>query len=345
MNVLVTGGAGFIGSHAAEYYADKGHDVRVFDNLSRARLLQQNEGNARYNWDYLGRFANVTRIEGDVRDAAAIGDAVRDADVIIHTAGQTAVTTSVTEPEPDFTVNVIGTFNLLEAARRSSSRKTIVYTSTNKVYGDNVNAVEIAESDTRYEFCGPYSGGIPESFSIDHCKHTPYGCSKLAADLYMQDWARQYGHRVGVFRMSCIYGTRQFGFEDQGWVAWFVIAALNGFPITVFGDGKQLRDVLYVTDLVKLYDTFIQGDVEHGVYNVGGGPEKTLSLLELLRAIEQRLGKSIPVQFDDWRPGDQKVYVSDISRVCRELNWTPAIDPAAGVEKLVEWASDNPGLW
>lgn len=345
MKVLVTGGAGFVGSHAAEFYANGGHDVVVYDNLSRAKLLQQKETNARHNWDYLAALKGITLIEGDVRDYDVLRPHVADADVIVHTAGQTAVTTSVTDPAPDFSVNALGTFNVLEAARTGGQQKTIVYSSTNKVYGDNVNDIELVEDEKRYGFTGTYRNGVPESFNVDLCKHTPYGCSKLTADLYMQEWARLYGHRIGVFRMSCIYGTRQFGFEDQGWVAWFTIAAMKGFPITIFGDGKQVRDVLYVTDLVELYDRFIQSDVPHGVYNTGGGVDHTLSLLELIDLLEARLDRKIPVTYDDWRPSDQKVYISDIAASKAAFDWEPAIAPAEGVEKLVQWILDNPELW
>lgn len=345
MKILVTGGAGFVGSHVAEYYARKGDDVVAFDNLSRARLLQQNNKNAEYNWDYLSDFKNLTLIEGDVRNYDQVEKYCREATLIIHAAGQTAVTTSVTDPEPDFSVNALGTFNILEAARRSGDRKTIIYCSTNKVYGDNVNSVDLVEEKNRYRFSGKYENGIPEDFGIDLCKHTPYGCSKLAGDIYMQDWAKLYGHKVGIFRMSCIYGTRQFGFEDQGWLAWFTIAAINNFPITVFGDGKQVRDVLFVADLVELYDKFVLSDVSLGVYNAGGGVKNTLSLLELLEILEERLGKKIPITFDEWRPSDQKVYISNISRLHSELGWTPKISPEEGTDKLIQWVMQNQELW
>lgn len=345
MRILVTGGAGFIGSHVAEYYARRGEEVVVYDNLSRARLLKCDDRNARYNWDYLGGFRNIRRVCEDVCQYEALEPHCRWADVVFHIAGQTAVTTSVEAPRPDFETNVCGSFNVLEAVRRSGERKTVVYCSTNKVYGDNVNEVELAEDAGRYRITGPYSQGIPESFPVDHCKHTPYGCSKLTADLYMQEWARLYGHKIGVFRMSCIYGTRQFGFEDQGWVAWFIIAAIKGKPITIYGDGKQVRDVLEVTDLVKAYDRFVASDVSRGVFNMGGGAGNTLSLLELIGMIEARTGRKIPLQFADWRPSDQKAYISDIRKAVSSLGWKPDMTPAAGVEKLFDWVKQNEGLW
>lgn len=345
MKILVTGGTGFIGSHVAEHYARQGHEVTVYDNLSRAKLLLKDDHNARANWNFLGQFKNVRRVEADVRDVATLTPHCRDAEVIFHIAGQTAVTTSMTDPRPDFETNVVGTFNVLEAIRAAPDRKTLIYTSTNKVYGDNVNNAGLQEQANRYTFGTEYAHGIPESFSIDHCKHTPYGCSKLTADLYMQDWARLYGHRVGVFRMSCIYGTRQFGFEDQGWVAWFTIAALKGLPITIFGDGKQVRDVLYVTDLVNLFDRFVRSDLPTGVFNTGGGPGFTLSLLELAAQLEQKLNIKLPLRYEDWRPSDQKVYISDIRKATQLLGWTPQVTPAAGLENLLQWVRANAQLW
>jgi CDP-paratose 2-epimerase len=345
MKILVTGGAGFIGSHVAEYYARRGDDVVVFDNLSRARLLKQADTNARHNWNYLGQFKNVKRVLGDICDLKALLPHCRKADTIFHIAGQTAVTTSVTHPEPDFATNALGTFNVLEAIRRSGEQKNVVFTSTNKVYGDNVNLLAIREQKTRYGLTAKYKSGVPESLSVDHCKHTPYGCSKLTADLYMQDWGKLYGHRVGVFRMSCIYGTRQFGFEDQGWLAWFTIAALKQRPVTIYGDGKQMRDVLFVTDLVQAFDRFVKSKHEGGVFNTGGGSGNTLSLLELVDKLADRFGRRLEMSFSDWRPSDQKVFVSDISKLQRELKWSPKVTPDQGVDHLVAWVKANSKLW
>jgi CDP-paratose 2-epimerase len=335
--VLVTGGAGFVGSHAAEYFADKGYDVRVLDNLSRGELLKKPDPNHTFSWELLAARGDVELIKGDVRDDALVRRVTDDVDVIVHAAAQTAVTTSVTDPRPDFTTNLIGTFNVLEGARLSSRRPAVVYCSTNKVYGENVNAVGIVEHGTRYAFESAYAGGVPETLPIDRCEHTPYGCSKLGGDLYVQDYAHLYGLRTAVFRMSCIYGTRQFGVEDQGWLAWFTIAAATGRDVTIFGDGKQVRDVLWVEDLIAAYDAFLESDHAHGVYNMGGGPEHTLSLLELLDALGRRGLEPKSVSYADWRPSDQKVYVSDVSKAKRELGWSPSTTPAAGVEALVSW--------
>lgn len=335
--LLVTGGAGFIGSHAAEHFAARGYAVRVLDNLSRAKLLGRDDRNARFNWDLLAARGDVELVEGDVTDRALVEEMTADVDVILHAAAQTAVTTSVVDPAPDFASNAIGTFHVLEGARRSGRKPAIIYCSTNKVYGENVNSVGLVEGDTRYRFEDSFAHGIPESFSIDRCEHTPYGCSKLTGDLYVQDYAHLYGLKTGVFRMSCIYGTRQFGVEDQGWLAWFTIAVLTGQPLTIFGDGKQVRDVLWVDDLVRAYEAFLESDLEHGVFNMGGGAGHTLSLLELLDLLRARTGATIDPAFADWRPSDQKVYVSDIRHVERTLGWRPSTTPEAGVDALLGW--------
>jgi len=339
MRIVITGGAGFVGSHIAEFYSKE--DVVIFDNLSRAKLLKKKEKNMMYNWNYLKKYKNINFIKGDIRNSAEIFSALKDADLIFHMAAQTAVTTSLIEPEPDFSTNAIGTFNVLEAARKSSKNPTIIYASTNKVYGNNANSVGIKEGKLIYSFEDKFKKGIPESFSIDLCEHTPYGCSKLTGDLYVQDYAHTYGLKTGVFRMSCIYGTRQFGVEDQGWVAWLTIATILGKPLTIYGDGKQVRDVLYVTDLIELYDKFLHSKLKHGVFNTGGGYKNTLSLLELLDLLEKLTGKRSKISYDNWRPSDQKVYISDITKAKEVLGWEPKVNPEEGVKKLVEWASKN----
>jgi len=339
--ILITGGAGFVGSHVAEYYATKGEEVLVFDNLSRGRLLGKSEKNAEYNWNHLKQYKNISLIRGDIRDPGFLTDACKSVDIIVHAAAQTAVTTSLTDPWSDFSVNALGSFNLLEAVRKAKINPVIIYCSTNKVYGENVNKIGVVQEESRYRFEDRYRKGIPESFDIDLCEHTPYGCSKLTGDLYMQDYARLYGLKVGVFRMSCIYGTRQFGVEDQGWLAWFAIATVLKEPITIYGDGKQVRDVLYITDLVEAYDAFIKSNLPYGVFNIGGGPENTLSLIECLNVLEEITGTRPAIGFSDWRPSDQKVYISDISKAREELNWEPRIGPREGVSKLVEWVKEN----
>lgn len=342
MKVLIIGGAGFVGSHVAEYYANKGEEVVVFDNLSRAELLGYETSNVMYNWNYLRRYDNIELIKADIRNAEMIKDAAKDADVIIHTAAQTAVTTSLVDPRTDFEINALGTFKVLEAARLSKNNPCLIFCSTNKVYGGNVNKIPVREKEKRYEFADEnFKNGIPETFPTDLCEHTPYGCSKFTGDLYVQEYAHVYGLKTGIFRMSCIYGTRQFGVEDQGWVAWFTIAKLLGKPITIYGDGKQVRDVLYITDLVRAYDAFLQRKLKGDVFNIGGGVKNTLSLLELLDILENLISKKSKVIFNDWRPSDQKVYISDISKVKKELNWEPKVNVKDGVSKLVEWVRES----
>lgn len=346
MNVLVTGGAGFIGSHVAEAYARQGHRVVVVDDLSRARQFKAAPRTADFTWNLLAKTANVTCVRGDVRDAALVADLVRDADAIVHTAGQTAVTTSLTDPVTDFETNVVGTFRVLEAARRAGRPIPVVFTSTNKVYGENVNALGVSEAGARYVFSGAHADGVPETLSVDHSKHTPYGASKLSADLYVQEYGRLYGLPTAVFRMSCICGPRQFGVEDQGWVAHFVICALLNRPITIYGDGKQVRDVLFVEDLVDAMRAFIAKPAGHGlVCNIGGGPRFTLSLLELLDFLEQETGQRPPVSFADWRASDQRVYVSDVRRAAETLGWQPRTSPTDAVRAMVVWVDEHRDLF
>lgn len=341
--VLVTGGAGFIGSHAVEYYDDRGADVTALDNLSRVETLDHADGSrntAAYNWELLRKERpNVELVEADIRDFDHLAEIVSGHDAIVHTAGQVAVTASLEDPEMDFTINARGTFNVLEAARQADSDPAVVLASTNKVYGDNVNDVPVRERETRYEYDDPaFQGGIPESLSIDDCEHTPYGVSKLAADLYLQDYAERGELNAAAFRMSCIYGTRQFGNEDQGWVAHFALSTLREEPLTIYGDGKQVRDVLYVEDLVRAYDAFLSDpEGKPAVYNIGGGPENTTSLVEFLDLLEEKTGKQADVTFDEWREGDQRVYVSDVSRARAELDWEPKVGFEEGIERFLDW--------
>ncbi len=338
---LVTGGAGFIGSHVAEKLALLGYDVIVIDNLSRAEILGKSDICFDYNWNYLKKYPNIKLVKSDVRNFELIKELTKDVSVIFHAAAQTAVTVSIENPYLDFSSNLIGSLNILEAARINKKNPAIIYCSTNKVYGDNVNFVPIIENEKRYSFSHQYLKGISEKFSIDHTKHTPYGCSKICSDIYMQDYARLYGLKIGIFRMSCIYGTRQFGLEDQGWVAWFTIATLLNKTINIYGDGKQVRDILFIDDLIDLYFNFLNSNIPFEVYNTGGGSEFTLSLIELLDILESITGKRSTVSYHDWRPSDQKVYVSDISKAFQSLNWKPRISPEDGIKKLASWVKDN----
>jgi CDP-paratose 2-epimerase len=338
MKMIITGGAGFIGSNAASRYLRHGHHVVIVDNLSRDGV--------RKNLDWLKPQGSLEFVQLDIRDTAETARLFaqhRDADRLLHLAAQVAVTTSVTSPREDFEINALGTFNVLEAMRLARMTAPLIYASTNKVYGEMTD-IGTVESSGRYSY-GSLPMGVSEDRNLDF--HSPYGCSKGAADQYVIDYHRIYGLRTIVFRQSCIYGYRQFGAEDQGWVAWFMIASRLGRPITVYGDGKQVRDILFIDDLLDGYDAaYAAGDAAVGrAFNVGGGPGNVLSLLELLAYIEKRQNKKLPFDFRGWRPGDQKVFVSDIRRAQAELAWTPKIACAQGLDLLYDWVHQNQSLF
>jgi len=342
MKVLITGGAGLVGSHCAEFFATDNpkNKVIVLDNLMRSKIFGYDKESVEFNWNYLKKFKNIERIKGDVRNDSDVARAIgKGVDVIIHTAGQPGVPSSVRMPLEDFSINAFGTLNVLEAARKKSKDTIICYCSTNKVYGENVDKIPLIEKGKRYVFKD--IAGVDESMCTDLTGHTPYGVSKLAGDLYAQEYAYIYGMKTGVFRCSCIYGTRQFGFEDQGWVAWFIIATLFNKPITIYGNGKQVRDMLYVDDLVNAFNLFIKSDLKRGLFNIGGGPENTISLLEFLEELESLTGKKPKVNFSDWRPSDQKVYITDTSKLEKTLNWKIKTKVKDGIKKLTEWVREN----
>jgi CDP-paratose 2-epimerase len=335
MRVLITGGAGFIGSNAAHHFIGRGDQVTIFDNLSRR--------GSQYNLAWLRKGHGVdsfTLIQADLRDFATLAQAARDQDVILHYAGQVAVTTSMQNPRGDFEDNALGTFNALEAARLSGSNPIFLYSSTNKVYGGMEN-VALVESATRYDY-RDYPHGISESFPLDF--HSPYGCSKGTGDQYVRDYARIYHLRTVVFRQSAIYGPRQFGIEDQGWLAWFIIAAVAGTPITIYGDGKQVRDVLYVDDLIHAYELAIEkiDRVAGQVFNIGGGADNTLSIwTETGPLLEKLMGRAIPIRWGDWRPGDQRICVMDTHKAQTLLGWSPQVPVEEGVKRLYQWVVEN----
>lgn len=340
MRVLVIGGAGFVGSNLANHFLKGGNDVTVLDNLSRRGTANN------LKWLEVTHGKKLNFINADIRNFESIRPGFKDIDVIFHTAAQVAVTTSVKDPRLDFDINALGTFNVLEAARLSNSDPRLVFTSTNKVYGNNVNDVSLSEGKTRYSFSDPkFKNGIPEWFSTDANEHTPYGVSKYSADLYVRDYFEIFGLKTVTFRMSCIYGTRQFGNEDQGWVAHFVISSIFGRPLTIFGDGKQVRDVLFIDDLVRAFELASSNiKITKGkAYNIGGGVSNTISLLELL-TILKNLGHEAKVTFSDWRPADQKVYISDVTKAA-EFGWKPKISPEEGVNKLAQWITANKALF
>ena len=334
MKTIITGGAGFIGSNAASRYLRRGHHVVVVDNLCREGVQK--------NLEWLKPQGSLEFVRLDVRQGAELTQLFRkhrDADQVLHLAAQVAVTTSVNDPREDFEINALGTFNVLEAARKAELTAPLLYSSTNKVYGE-MTEVGVVEKNGRYAYQS-LDQGVAESRNLDF--HSPYGCSKGAADQYVIDYHRIYGLRTIVFRQSCIYGYRQFGAEDQGWIAWFMIANQLNRPITVYGDGKQVRDILFIEDLLNAYDAaFAAGDVAVGkAYNIGGGPGNVISLLDLIAYIEKRRGKKLPYGISDWRPGDQKVFVSDIRRAQSELGWKPATGCIQGMELLYDWINAN----
>ena len=336
---LITGGAGFIGSNYAARCLSRGEKIVIFDNLSRSGA----DLNLEWLSDRFGR-ESYELVKGDVRDAETIRKAARGADRILHLAGQVAVTTSVKDPRTDFEINATGTFNTLEAARSSGRKPTFIYASTNKVYG-GMDDVEVLELETRYEY-KDLPEGASETQALDF--HSPYGCSKGSGDQYVRDYFRIYNLPTIVMRQSCIYGTRQFGIEDQGWLAWFVIAAVTGRPITIYGNGKQVRDVLFIDDLMDAYDAGFQRSKEVGgqVFNIGGGRQNTISVWSEFRPIlEKILGKEIATQTRGWRPGDQPVYISDIRKASEKLGWQPKVHVLEGIQRLIDWVKENQSLF
>ena len=331
--VVVTGGAGFIGSNLADALLRAGERVIVFDNLSRPGVEQN------LRW-LMQRHPGGLEVEiGDIRDAERVARVVSRAHTVFHLAAQVAVTSSVVDPLHDFAVNAQGTLNVLLAARGSGDPPVVLYTSTNKVYGALVG-VPVVLNGTRYLF-EDRRPGITEDQPLDF--HSPYGCSKGAADQYVRDYARIYGLPTCVFRMSCIYGPRQFGNEDQGWVAHFVISALSGRPITLYGDGKQVRDILFVDDLIELMLLAAERAraTSGRIYNVGGGEQNAISLVELLDLLERELGRRIQRVHAPWRPGDQRVYISDIEKLRRELGWVPRVTKEEGIRRLIAWIEEH----
>lgn len=328
--IVITGGAGFIGVNAAARFAQRGWEVVVVDSFARP-----GSGD---NIVWLRHRADVMVVELDVRDREGVDRTFaehRDLAVLLHLAGQVAVTTSVADPRLDCDVNVTGTVNVLEAVRRAEADPVVLHASTNKVYGA-LSGAAVVDEGRRY-LLRDHPDGIGEDHPLDF--HSPYGCSKGAADMYVLDYARVYSLRTVSLRQSCIYGPRQFGIEDQGWVAWFAICATLGHPITIYGDGKQVRDVLYVEDLLDCYDRAIASiDRVRGMaLNVGGGPANAISLLELLDLLHEVAGLKPACVFGPPRPGDQKVYVSDIGRAARTLDWKPTVSARDGVAMLVDW--------
>jgi CDP-paratose 2-epimerase len=335
MTSVVTGGAGFVGTNVVARLAEAGKDVVVLDNLSRRGV----EENLRWLTQTYGDRVRVAI--ADVRDETALATAVSGATEVFHFAAQVAVTTSLDRPLHDHDVNVLGTLNVLEQIRRLDEPPPLLYTSTNKVYGV-LPDLELVRTDDRWEPASPLlrDSGLSEDRPLDFC--TPYGCSKGAADQYVLDYAKSYGLRTVVFRMSCIYGPHQHGNEDQGWVAHFLRQAAAGRPITIYGDGAQVRDILFVDDLVDAMLLALETpEIRGEAFNVGGGPDNTVSLLELIELVEELEDRTIDVLWGEERTGDQRYYVADTNRLHERTGWRPSVTVREGVEALHEWLRER----
>jgi CDP-paratose 2-epimerase len=329
--VLVTGGSGFIGCNLVDALATRGDDVLVFDNFARAGVAE----NA--NWLKARHGERVAFLAADIRDQAAVDGAVAGACAVLHLAGQVAVTSSLERPVEDFEINARGTLNVLEAVRRLNPQAAVVFASTNKVYGRLLKDGDIVRRGRRYLPTGPLDAGVGETMPLD--LYSPYGCSKGAADQYVHDYARVFGLRTVVLRMSCIYGPRQFGTEDQGWIAHFLLQAMRRKPITIYGDGLQVRDALHVSDAVAAWLGALDriDDVRGRVFNLGGGTANSISLLELLERIATLRGEEPEVLFDAGRPGDQPWYVTDVSAIAQALGWRARMPLDGGLRSLDAW--------
>jgi len=333
--ILITGGVGFIGTNAATHYIKKGNKVVIYDNLSRA--------GAKQNLNWLLTQGNFVFIKGDIRDDRKLLATFKKyrPDLVLHLAAQVEMIGSVENPRYDFEVNALGTFNVLEAMRKTKSKAAAIYSSTNKVMGD-LAYIPIVEKNKRYNYKD--IKGVNENFPLDF--HGPYGCSKGAADQYFLDYSRIFGLNTIVFRQSGIYGPHQFGIEEQGWLAWFCNALLFDKPVTIFGDGKQVRDVLYIDDLLRAFDLAFKNikKTRGQAYNIGGGPKFSLSIWELFEILEKLSGKKFNYKFGPWRPGDQKIYISDLKSAKKDFDWSPKTSPKEGIKKLYNWISQNKTL-
>ncbi|MBN1586937.1 MAG: GDP-mannose 4,6-dehydratase [Candidatus Omnitrophica bacterium] len=332
LKILITGGAGFIGSNLARHYLKRGEELTILDNLSRPGVER--------NLQALQRdFPQLRFLKTDIRDGQAFPQPVEGQDVVFHMAAQVAVTTSIVDPLADFEVNALGTLNLLEAVRQSRSQPILIYASTNKVYGD-LARLPLEVKGLRYE---PATGlqSIDESCPLDF--HSPYACSKGSGDQYVRDYARLYDLRTVVLRQSCIYGPGQHGSVEQGWVSWMLRAAMESKPVTVFGSGRQVRDVLYIGDLVEACDLVIQNisRTSGQIYNIGGGIENSISILEYLQLLDNKFGCKILPEWAPARLGDQRFFVADIGKAKRDFGWAPKTSVAEGVSRLLAWMKEG----
>jgi len=336
MNILITGGAGFVGINLAEYLLSNNNNVTIFDNFSRSGSKEN------LFWIKNQSFNSKLKIiDGDIQNFHLLIESIKNIDIIYHLAGQVAVTSSLINPNNDIKNNLFGTFNILEAVRQSKKRPALIFTSTNKVYGSLKNLTFI-ENENRYS-CNDMPKGISEDQPLDF--FSPYGCSKGAADQYVHDYSRTYGLKTVVFRMSCIYGPRQFGTTHQGWLAHFIKSTINNQPITIYGDGKQVRDILFIDDLSRALDMAGNNlDIAAGnVYNIGGGPKNTISIWNEFSKILSDLNNSMlpPISYKEARTGDQCYYVSDIRKIKKELNWIPEYSIQDGISRLWDWCIED----
>ncbi|MGJ4995790.1 NAD-dependent epimerase/dehydratase family protein [Bradyrhizobium sp. HKCCYLS3077] len=333
--IVITGGCGFIGCNLADRLATRGDNVLILDSLIRAGVRENAQ------WLKSRHGDRITIAVGDIRDPITVIDSIKPAKAVLHLAAQVAVTSSIDSPMDDFEINARGTLNVLEAVRLHNPSAAMLFASTNKVYGRLIGNDQIARNGQRYQPIDPaMRPGVSEAAPLD--LYSPYGCSKGAADQYVHDYARVYGLKTAVLRMSCIYGPRQFGTEDQGWIAHFVLSALRGTPLTIYGDGCQVRDALYVADAVDAWLAVLDGiDAARGrVFNLGGGPSNAVSLLELIDLITPLAGP-VSFGFADWRPGDQPWYVSDITALNRATGWQPRTTFADGLRSLHGWLAER----
>ncbi len=340
MKVLVTGGCGFIGSHVCEYYTKQGANIIAYDNMTKYELMRTGyatDAVRDYNWEFLNSLG-VTLIKGDVRNLDELMRAADGCDFIVHTAAQPAMTISMESPELDFSTNVGGSFNVLEVARKL--KVPVVNCATIHVYGNKINET-LKEENTRYT---RHPAAIDENHPLVEGTLTPLHASKRTADLYVQAYIDTYGLEAASFRLTGLYGPRQFGGEDHGWVANFTIRTILGMPITIYGTGKQLRDILYASDVAEAFDAFYQTR-KPGIYNIGGGIEQSISLLECLELIGEITGKKPMISFSSPRLGDLLYFVCDISKAKQGLNWGPKVSTREGVSKLINWVKENEKLF
>jgi CDP-paratose 2-epimerase len=334
--VVITGGSGFIGSNLADSLLRDGEDVIILDNLGRPGVDQN------LSWLMQRYGKRVHPVLSDVRDLHGIEAAFKDAKAVFHFAAQTAVTTSLAHPLDDFEANARGTINVLEAVRKAGKKAPVIFASTNKVYG-SLEDLEMIDIGDRYlpADLSIRAEGIGEGRPLDFC--TPYGCSKGVADQYVLDYAKSFDIPTAVLRMSCIYGPRQFGTEDQGWVAHFLIRALAGEPVSIYGDGKQVRDILHVDDAVAAYRAVLGniGGIKGQVFNLGGGPQNAVSVLAVIREIATLIGQPLDVSYGDWRAGDQFYFVADTRKLGRDLCWQPEVRWTNGIRHLTDWLIEH----